>query len=108
MGKTDDRMKEALVRQKSELPSADADVSAFLEKARSIKPQPGSDGRLIFALDATMSRQPTWDQACHIQAEMFQEAGSIGGLNIKLVFFEDLANAGHRDGLIPAMIWLVR
>ncbi|QFT31876.1 VWA domain-containing protein [Roseibium porphyridii] len=87
MGKTDDRMKEALVRQKSELPSADADVSAFLEKARSIKPQPGSDGRLIFALDATMSRQPTWDQACHIQAEMFQEAGSIGGLNIKLVFF---------------------
>ncbi|MES0809185.1 VWA domain-containing protein [Roseibium sp. SCPC15] len=34
-----------------------------------------------------MSRQPTWDQACHIQAEMFQEADKISGLKIKLVYF---------------------
>ncbi|GAA0771772.1 VWA domain-containing protein [Roseibium denhamense] len=67
--------------------SKDADVSAFLAQAEALKPQPGSDGRLIFALDATMSRQPTWDTACHLQGEMFQEAARVGGLQIKLVFF---------------------
>jgi hypothetical protein len=47
----------------------------------------GSTGKLIFALDATMSRQPTWDQACKLQAEMFSEAAGIGGLEIKVGFF---------------------
>jgi hypothetical protein len=47
----------------------------------------GPSGRLIFALDATMSRQPTWDLACELQAEMFAEAASIGGLEIQLVFY---------------------
>jgi hypothetical protein len=44
-------------------------------------------GRLIFALDATASRQPTWDRACHIQAEMFRETASLGGLAIQLCYF---------------------
>jgi hypothetical protein len=39
------------------------------------------------ALDATMSRQPTWDIACKLQAEMFEEAGKIGGLDIQLLYF---------------------
>lgn len=43
------------------------------------------DGRLIFALDATASRQPTWDRASALQAEMFQEAG--GELNMKLIYY---------------------
>lgn len=78
-----------LVRQETgtAAPSAAADVAAFLQKAREIPPDPGRGGRLVFALDATMSRQPTWDQACHIQAEMFREAGKIAGLEIKLVYF---------------------
>jgi len=67
--------------------SAAADVAAFLQKVKDIPPASGRSGRLVFALDATMSRQPTWDQACHIQAEMFQEAGKIAGLEIKLVYF---------------------
>ncbi len=69
------------------VPSADADISAFLEKAQEASNRTAHAGRLVFALDATMSRQPTWDQACHIQAEMFQEAAGIGGLEIKLVYF---------------------
>ena len=48
-------------------------------------------GRLIFALDATMSRQPTWDQACHLQAEMFREAAAVGGLDLQLVYYRGLA-----------------
>src|SRR6516162_4521946 len=51
----------------------------------------GERGRLIFALDATMSRQPTWDQACHLQAEMFREAAAVGGLDLQLVYYRGLA-----------------
>ena len=47
----------------------------------------GAKGRLIFAMDATMSRQPTWDRALHIQAEMFDETAQIGGLDVQLVYF---------------------
>src|SRR4051812_39450222 len=74
--------------------SARADIDAFLEKARSLsatKPPPsGRHGRLVFALDATMSRQPTWDIACSIQAEMFTEAAAAGGLDIQLVYFRGI------------------
>jgi hypothetical protein len=47
-------------------------------------------GRLIFAMDATMSRQPTWDRALRIQAEMFHETQRIGGLDVQLVYFRGL------------------
>jgi hypothetical protein len=51
----------------------------------------GQRGRLIFALDATMSRQPTWDSACALQADMFHEAAKAGGLDIQLVYFRGLS-----------------
>jgi len=44
-------------------------------------------GRLIFALDATASRQPTWDQACELQADMFHAAIGVGGLEVQLVYY---------------------
>jgi hypothetical protein len=47
----------------------------------------GARGRLLFAMDATMSRQPTWDRALQIQAQMFQETARIGGLDVQLVYF---------------------
>lgn len=46
-----------------------------------------SRGRLIFALDATMSRQPTWDLAQSIQGEMFRATAAQGGLDVQLVYF---------------------
>ncbi len=45
---------------------------------------------MIFALDATLSRQPTWDMACQLQSDMFREAGTIGGLDVRLVYFRGL------------------
>ncbi len=66
------------------------DIDQFLATVRSMPPveHKGSGrGRLIFAMDATMSRQPTWDTALQIQAEMFQETGRIGGLDVQLVYF---------------------
>src|ERR1041384_4500380 len=68
------------------------EIDAFIQRARTLAPptEAGQRGRLIFALDATMSRQPTWDTACTLQGEMFREAGSIGGLDVQLVYFRGL------------------
>jgi hypothetical protein len=64
------------------------DIAAFVAKARAMSPHAaGARGRLIFALDATMSRQPTWDMACTLQADMFREAASLGSLDIRLVYY---------------------
>ena len=64
------------------------EIDAFLAQARALAPSSGEGrGRMIFALDATMSRQPTWDTALKLQAEMFEEAGKVGGLDIQLVYF---------------------
>ncbi|HET7716279.1 MAG TPA: VWA domain-containing protein [Bauldia sp.] len=64
-----------------------AEIDAFLKQARVLGAPGEGRGRLIFALDATMSRQPTWDTACRLQAEMFEEAGKVGGLEIQLVYY---------------------
>jgi hypothetical protein len=61
-------------------------IDAFLQKARAVAPASGR-GRLIFALDATMSRQPTWDLAQSIQSEMFRTTAALGGLDVQLVYF---------------------
>ena len=44
-------------------------------------------GRLLFGLDATASRQPTWDRAARIQGDMFLAASACGGLKIQLCFY---------------------
>jgi hypothetical protein len=61
-------------------------VDAFLQKARGVAVRE-TRGRLIFALDATMSRQPTWDMAQSIQSEMFRTTAAQGGLDVQLVYF---------------------
>jgi hypothetical protein len=72
------------------------EVAAFLDQVKSLggAVTAGKRGRLIFALDATMSRQPTWDTACTLQGEMFREAASTGGLDIQLVYFRGLGECG--------------
>ncbi|HMM91450.1 VWA domain-containing protein [Bradyrhizobium sp.] len=68
--------------------STSDDIAAFVARARAMSPHAtGARGRLVFALDATMSRQPTWDMACALQADMFREAASIGSLDIRLVYY---------------------
>jgi hypothetical protein len=69
-----------------------AEIDSFLAKVKGLAPttEPGRRGRLIFALDATMSRQPTWDTACQLQADMFREAATIGGLDVQLIYYRGL------------------
>jgi hypothetical protein len=63
-----------------------AAVDTFLRKNRESMAA-GGRGRLIFALDATGSRGPTWNTAIQLQSEMFAEAAKAGGLQVQLVFF---------------------
>lgn len=65
-------------------------IDAFLRKADSVALPSGSRGRLIFALDATMSREPTWKLAQSIQGEMFRTTAAQGGLDVQLVYFRGL------------------
>ncbi len=70
--------------------SSQSEVDAFLRKVAAIPPTgagPGKRGRLMFAMDATASREPTWDRACQIQGEMFDATAALGGLAIQLVYY---------------------
>ena len=73
--------------------SSGTEIDAFLKQAKQLTPvQDAARGRMIFALDATMSRQATWDIACALQGEMFSAAASVGNLSVQLVYFR-----GHRE-----------
>lgn len=72
--------------------SHSAEVDAFLQDLKRAPAQAGGGrGRLIFALDATASREPSWDRACKIQGEMFEATAALGGLEIQLVFYRGFA-----------------
>lgn len=71
--------------------ASDADVADFVAKMKSMTPAAGPGrGRLIFAMDATMSRAPTWDMALRLQGDMFQAVKEVGGLDVQLVYFRGL------------------
>lgn len=68
--------------------SSSAEVQDFLARMKSIAPAATAGrGRLVFAMDATMSRQPTWDMALALQADMFEAVKAVGGLDVQLVYF---------------------
>ena len=69
--------------------SDSAAIDAFVRQARALASSASASGagRLVLALDATMSRQPTWDLACSLQGEMFDAVAKAGGLAVQLVYF---------------------
>jgi hypothetical protein len=75
--------------------STRAHLEAFFARANPIR------ARLIFALDATASRQPTWDTASNLQAQMFETVAAIGELDVQLVYYrghgECVASRWHSD-----------
>jgi hypothetical protein len=66
--------------------SLSGDLANFLNQVKA-EHALAARGRLIFGLDATASRKPTWDMAASLQAEMFREAAAVGSLDLQLVFF---------------------
>jgi len=71
-----------------------SEVDAFLRQMASTPRRPAAGGRLIFAMDATASREPTWDRASQIQAAMFDETTSLGGLSVQLCFYRGFLEFG--------------
>jgi hypothetical protein len=70
-------------------------LQSFLERVNPPR------GRLIFALDATASRQPTWDTAAALTSQMFATVVAIGGLDVQLVYYrgdECVASRWLSDG----------
>lgn len=71
--------------------ASDSDVAAFIAKMKSLAPAATGDrGRLLFAMDATMSRAPTWDLALSLQADMFAAVKEVGGLDVQLIYFRGM------------------
>ena len=77
----------------SNKPATRQELSAFLQKVAVLPPvaKGQGGGRLLFALDATASREQTWDQASHLQGEMFLAARDAGGLQVQLAYFRGFA-----------------
>lgn len=65
--------------------SSAAEITRFLRAAG--ETDTTNNGRLIFSLDATLSRQPTWTSAMALQSSMFDTVGKVGGLSVQLVYF---------------------
>lgn len=77
-------------------------VDSFLAKVASVPAAAaaGQRGKLIFALDATASREPTWREAQRLQAGMFDVAAQSGGLRIQLCHYRgqhDFSVSGWLD-----------
>ena len=71
-----------------------AEVQNFLNKLAATPNAQATKtrGRLLFAMDATASREPTWDTACQIQGEMFTQTAKMGGLDVQLAYYR-----GYKD-----------
>lgn len=89
--------------------SSRQDIDQFLQNAAKTPVAARQPGRLIFALDATASRQPSWDTACQLHSEMFLATRELGGLAIQLCYYRGF-NEFHAhpwvtqaDGLLRAM-----
>lgn len=67
--------------------SSKSDIASFLEKVESAGPADAHRNGLIFAMDATLSRQHTWDMALKTQSQMFDAVGETGHLDVQLVYF---------------------
>ena len=74
--------------------SSSSEIADFVAKVKALGPATGPGrGRLLFAMDATMSRAPTWDMALALQSEMFQAVKEIGSLEVQLMYFRGAGEA---------------
>ncbi len=67
--------------------SSTGEIDKFLTRSNSLVRRETPCGRLIFAIDATASRQPTWNRARQIQGKMFMATQNLGGLEIQLCYY---------------------
>lgn len=68
-------------------PASKQEVTQFLNKSRAIGEFVQRQPRLLFAIDATASRQPTWDSACQLQQSMFLASAKLASLSVQLCYY---------------------
>jgi len=85
-------------------------VDDFLRKVAAMPaPAAAGRGRLVFAMDATASRERTWQEARRIQEDMFLETARLGGLDVQLVYYRGFSECrasrwlSDADALLAAM-----
>lgn len=68
------------------------EIDKFIRDVSKSRPPLKTKGRLLFSMDATASREMTWDRACAIQGEMFESTALLGGLSVQLAYYR-----GYRE-----------
>ena len=66
------------------------DVAAFLGKTRAIQAVTRRQARLVFALDATASREATWEHARRLHGELFDAASTATSLAVQLCYYRGI------------------
>ncbi|MET3925164.1 VWA domain-containing protein [Devosia sp. 2618] len=98
--------KDPIARKTGNVPQqgkVSGDVAAFVKKVGTMaRPNAAQDGRLLFAMDATMSRQPTWDLACSLQAEMFRAIPKDSALQVQLLYFRGFGECRASKWVVDA------
>ena len=89
-----------ILSRRSLTPSSPHEVADFLRRARSL--QAHGAARLLFAMDATASREATWDHAAQVQAAMFAEATQASPLQVQLAWYGGLSGFHHSDWVTDA------
>ena len=95
-------------KQDCPVPAGRKSVASFLAAASALppvrQPQPTST-RILFALDATASREPTWDLATNLHAELF-EAAAGAGVAVQLAYYRGYRefHASPWSGSAPALL----
>jgi hypothetical protein len=79
----------------AEKPDGTGKLAEFMERIKTHRAT--HQGRLAFVVDATASREGTWDLASKLQAEMFEAAAALGTLA--------LLSANTRPGSATAARW---
>ena len=73
--------------------SSARDIQAFIGKVKNTPLVTGvGKGRLIFAMDATASREHCWDMASQNHAAMFVEAYKVSTLNVQLCYYRGMGD----------------
>ena len=70
--------------------SSSGEIDKFLTRSQVLAERADSGARLLFAIDATASRQPTWDRACQLQGQMFLATQNLGGLSVQLAYYRGM------------------
>jgi hypothetical protein len=67
--------------------SSRQEIQKFLQHSKAVSEFVKTQPRLMFAIDATASRQATWDTASHLQQEMFLSTRKLASLAVQLCYY---------------------